>query len=319
MSSTAVDESGSRAGAAAGGPEPAPLDADRERRESEVRAVLAQIAPRLGDVDHNLATHLEVIAEARAGDADLVVFPELSLTGYFLRDLVTDVALRLRSDEVRALAAATAAGPDVVVGLILETDDHLFHNAALHLSGGEIAHVHRKVYLPTYGLFDERRYVAAGDRIAGYAAGLDGWRCGTLICEDIWHPSAVAVLARQGLELLVVPSASPGRGVGGAEGLGTAASYDRMTRAYAELFTTHLLYCNRVGYEDGVGFWGGSRAVAPDGGVIGEPAGADEALVWHRLDAGALRRARIASPLLRDERHDITDAETDRLRSRPRR
>ena len=89
-----------------------------------------------------------------------------------------------------------------------------------------------------------------------------------------------------------------------------------MTRTYAQLYTSYLLYCNRTGYEDGIHFWGGSRAVGPDGRLLDDPAGRDECLVLHRIDLAAIRRARIANPLLRDERHDINDAEAERLRAR---
>ena len=137
-----------------------------------------------------------------------------------------------------------------------------------------------------------------------------------LVCEDMWHPTAPALLARQGVELFICPSASPARGVGRGHSLGSATSYDAMTRTYSQLFTAYLLYCNRVGYEDGVGFWGGSRAVGPDGRLLEAPAGRDECLALHRIDLAAVRRARIANPLLRDERHDLNDSETDRLRHR---
>ncbi len=284
---------------------------------------LAQIAPRLGDVRANVDRHLELIGAAAAGGADLVVFPELSLTGYFLKDLVTDTALRLDSEELNALAVACRS-VDGVVGCILESDDHRLYNAALYLSGGRVAHVHRKVYLPTYGLFDEARYLAAGDRFRAFPAPLGSghgrppWRIGILICEDMWHPSSAWLLARDGVDILVCPSASPGRGVGLGSELGTARSYDVMTRTYAQLFTTYLVYCNRVGYEDGVNFWGGSRVVDPQGEIDGEPAGREQAMPVHRLQRAALRRARIANPMLRDERHDVVDAESRRLRRRER-
>lgn len=286
-----------------------------------VVVVLAQIAPRLGDVEGNLARHLAIIDEARRGGAHLVVFPELSLTGYFLRDLVPEVALRPEAPELAALAAA-CCDLDAVVGCILESDDARFYNAAVYLSGGAVVHLHRKVYLPTYGLFDEFRYTAPGDRFRAFAAPLHAarprrpWRAGILICEDMWHPSALSLLSRQGVDCFLVPSASPGRGVARGAALGTAHSYDHMTRTYAQLFTSYLVYCNRVGFEDGVGFWGGSRVVGPDGAPLTAPAGIDEALVWHRLDLLTLRRVRIAYPLLRDERHDLNDDESDRLRGR---
>jgi predicted amidohydrolase len=287
-----------------------------------VVVALAQCYPRLGDVASNLATHLATIGNAAARAASLVVFPELSMTGYFLKDQVPDVALRLDSDEVGALRAASRQGRiDVVAGLILESDRHQFHNASIYISAGEVVHVHRKVYLPTYGLFDEQRYVAAGDRFRAFDVPLGGrtrdhWRAGMLICEDLWHPSAPALLARQGVDLLICPSASPGRGVLQGESLGTARSYDAMTRTYAQLFTSYVIYCNRTGFEDGVGFWGGSRVVGPDGAVVGEVPGADDTVLFHTLERGALRRTRVAYPLLRDERNDVNDAETDRLRRR---
>ena len=137
-----------------------------------------------------------------------------------------------------------------------------------------------------------------------------------LICEDLWHPSAAALLARQGVDVFICPSASPGSGVLQGEALGTARSYDVMTRTYAQLFTSYVVYCNRTGFEDGVGFWGGSRVVGPDGTVIGALPGADETVLFHTLERSALRRARVTYPLLRDERDDVNDAETDRLRRR---
>lgn len=279
-------------------------------------AALAQVAPRLGNVAANLEHHLEIIGEAAGAGANIVVFPELSLTGYFLKDLVPDVALRIDSDEISRLAAACRE-VDALVGCVLETDDSRFHNVAVYFSGGRVTQIHAKVYLPTYGIFDEQRYLAAGDRFRAFdlttRGAMSRWRAGVLVCEDMWHPSSVALLARQGVDVFFVPSASPGRGVLRGAALGTAHSYDVMTRTYAQLFTAYVVYCNRVGYEDGMAFWGGSRVVGPDGAPVSEPAGAEETIVYQRLEKTALRRARIAYPLLRDERHDVTDAETERI------
>jgi NAD+ synthase (glutamine-hydrolysing) len=307
---------------AAATPQTAPHAAVEEMAaDAGVVVVLAQLAPRLGDVASNLGRHLDIIEEARKGGAHLVVFPELSLTGYFLKDLVPDVALHIDAPELEELARATADGLDLVVGTVLESEDARFHNAALYFSGGRLHHVHRKVYLPTYGLFDEQRYFAAGDRFRAFEMPLPRaqqhrpWRSGTLVCEDMWHLSAPSLLARQGVDVLLCPSSSPGRGVAHGAALGTAMSYDAMTRTYAQLTTSFLLYCNRVGYEDGVNFWGGSRVVDPEGRVVAE-AGDGEELLWHRIDLPSVRRVRLAYPLLRDERHDLVDAEIERLRHR---
>jgi predicted amidohydrolase len=300
-------------------PQTAPKAEHAPANDGSYIAALAQIAPRLGDVAANLERHLEIITEAGAAGANLVVFPELSLTGYFLKDLVPEVALRIDADEVLQLAAACEK-VDALIGCVLESEDARFHNAALYLSAGRVKHVHAKVYLPTYGLFDEQRYLAAGDCFRAFDQSLPGvrrtWRAGVLVCEDMWHPSSVALLARQGVDTFLVPSASPGRGVERGAALGTAHSYDVMTRTYAQLFTSYLVYCNRVGYEDGIAFWGGSRVVGPDGAPLGEPAGTGETIMYQRLTKAGLRRARIAYPLLRDERHDVNDAETDRIRGR---
>jgi predicted amidohydrolase len=190
--STTVPESDAPA-AAAPQPHPAPARAEVSG-DGGVNVVLAQLAPFLGDVPRNLERHLAVIGEARDGGAHLVVFPELSLTGYFLKDLVPDVALRPDAPELADLARA-ADGVDLLVGAVLETEDTRFHNAALYFSGGRLVHVHRKVYLPTYGLFDEQRYFAQGDRFRAFEAPLPAahqprpWHAGVLICEDMWHLS----------------------------------------------------------------------------------------------------------------------------------
>jgi predicted amidohydrolase len=318
---TVTDAPPAASTALAPAPGPQPTTVRPQGDHTDVVVALAQIAPRLGDVQANLERHVELIEEAASSGAALVVFPELSLTGYFLKDLVPEVALREQSPELRRLAAASQS-IDVVAGCVLESNDARFYNAALYFSDGRTHHVHRKVYLPTYGLFDEARYLAQGDRFRSFAAPLSAalpprpWQAGMLVCEDMWHPTAAGLLARAGVELFICPSASPGRGVVRGHALGTARSYDAMTRTYAQLFTSYLLYCNRVGFEDGINFWGGSRVVGPDGRLLDDPAGADECLVTHRIDLAAVRRARIANPLLRDERYDINDAETERLRNR---
>ncbi len=274
-----------------------------------LRMALVQHAPRLGDLVPNLEWSCDVLAAEVARGEDLVVFPELSLCGYFLKDLVPEIAIRLDGPEMARLLAAAGSG-SAVVGAVVESPVHRFYNAAILISGGRIRHVHRKVYLPTYGMFDEQRYLAAGSRFEAVDLQLaDGasWRLGVLICEDLWHPSSAYLLSRAGADLIICPSASPGRGVAGDQPeLGTAALWGAMTRTYATLFTTFLAYCNRVGFEDGHCFWGGSRVLGPDGGMLGGgPADDQPTVLRAELDRGLLRRVRIAYPLLRDEREDV--------------
>lgn len=264
---------------------------------------LAQMAPVLGDRERNLARHQQWVRQAVDVGANLLVFPELSLTGYFLRDLVVDSAIRLDSPAMNDLLSLST-DVDVVVGAVIEDPDHRYFNASLYLSQGRLVHVHRKVYLPTYGMFDEQRYLAAGDRFRSFQTAYG--RAGMLVCEDIWHLSSAYILSLEGVDMIICPSASPGRGISTDERLGTAESYNLVCRTYAQFLTTFFLYCNRVGYEDGANFWGGSMVIAPNGDIIAQEEDADQALVVASLDLGDVRRERVKNPLLRDERVELT-------------
>ncbi|PWB79073.1 MAG: carbon-nitrogen hydrolase [Candidatus Methylomirabilota bacterium] len=273
---------------------------------------LAQINPTLGNLERNVALHQKSAEEAIGRGASLLIFPELSLTGYFLKDIVSSVALALTSpllDRLRDLSHRI----DLVVGLVEESPEHLLYNAALYLSKGEIRHLHRKVYLPTYGIFDEQRYLAEGSRIRTFRAAVG--RSAILICEDMWHPSTVCVASIDGMEILISPSASPGRG-GLEEGqaFANARAWETITRAYAQLFTCYVLYANRVGYEDGACFWGGSEVIAPSGEPIAKAEYLSEQILMAEIDTAEVRRARMINPLLRDERLDITLREMERVR-----
>jgi len=161
-----------------------------------LRIALAQIAPRLGGLDENLERHRQLIAEARSGGAQLVVFPELGLTGYQLQDLAAEVAMRLDDPRLAALAATTG-GLSVEVSFVEESADHRLFIAAALMEDGEIRHVHRKLFLPTYGLFDERRFFAAGDVLRAVPSRL-GVGIGIAICEDFWHLGVPQILALDG-------------------------------------------------------------------------------------------------------------------------
>lgn len=273
-----------------------------------LKVALVQHAPVLGDLAANLEWSCEQItAELKAG-TELVIFPELSLTGYFLKDLTPEAAVTLDGPEIEQLIRATGRAASVV-GLVLESTGFKFYNAAVLISDGAVRQVHRKVYLPTYGMFDEQRHLAPGDRFEVVKVPLGGgavWRVGFLVCEDLWHPSSAYLLSQAGADLLICPSSSPGRGVLGGDGeLGSAVSYGAMLTTYAELFTVFAAYCNRVGFEDGFHFWGGSRVLGPDGRLRGGPLGDSAGVLHTELDRRELRRARIAYPLLRDERLDV--------------
>jgi predicted amidohydrolase len=281
---------------------------------------LAQIAPVLGDLAQNLALHEVKIAESKAAGADLVIFPELSLTGYQLQDLAPEVAMRRTDPRLQSLAKRTSDGPSAVVSFVESTDDHRLYAAAALLEAGEVRHVARKCYLPTYGLFDERRFLAAGDAIRATRAALGGSAAGDVgigigVCEDFWHPTLPAILAQDGAELLINVAAGPARGasVDADQGLGSAASWGTLLRATAALTTSYVAFTNRVGVDESLIFWGGSRVIGPDGVVIAEAPLFEEALLLAEIDLDEVARARSALPLLRDERLELTRREFDRI------
>jgi predicted amidohydrolase len=271
---------------------------------------LAQIKPKLGCLDDNMALIEAAIEKGIATGADLVVFPELALTGYFLKDLVPDVALRLDAPQIERLKVLSAR-ISIAIGLVEVSDDYRFFNSAIYFEGGEILHVHRKVYLPTYGLFDEQRYLARGERFRAFDTRFG--RVGLLICEDMWHLSSSYILAMDNATTLICLSSSPGRGVSGTEELGSAAAWQKLTSTTAMFLNCRVLYCNRVGYEDGINFWGGSELVGPSGEVVKRGSLLEEDLVVAKVDEGALRRERIFSPMIRDENMGLTLKELKRI------
>lgn len=278
-------------------------------------AAIAQISPKLGDLKSNLALYEEKIRAAAKEKVDLLLFPELSLTGYFLRDMVPSVALRLSSPEIVTLKRLSRE-VDFVAGLVEESSDYRFFNAAVYFEGGEIRHVHRKVYLPTYGMFDEQRYFARGDRLRAFDSKFG--RMAVLICEDLWHPSTVYLAALDGALAILCPSTSPLRGITEGEPRDDNARYwELINRTYAETFSLYLLYGNRTGFEDGVGFWGGSEIVDPFGEKIAKARYYEEDFIVGQVDLDSVRRKRTMAPLLRDEDIDLTINELMRIRERP--
>ncbi len=278
-----------------------------------LRIALGQLAPRLGGLDENLARHRELLERARAEGAGLVVFPELGLTGYQLQDLAAEVAVR-RDDPRLLRLAADANGLSAVVSFVEEADDHRLFIAAALLEGGEVKFVHRKLFLPTYGLFDERRFFAAGDRLRIADSRL-GVKLGIAICEDFWHLSVPETMALDGAQVLINVSSSPGRDLAAIHevGLGTAVSWRTLMRTYAQLTTSFVVFCNRVGMDETVSFWGGSEVIAPSGEALFTAPLFDEGLYTVDIELGDVRRERIGLPLLRDERPELHLRELRRI------
>ena len=267
---------------------------------------LAQIAPHLGNLKKNWDLHLETIAKARKAKADLLVFPELSLTGYKLRDLVESVAQdpdrAPRFKELKALSRDLA----LVVGFIEERGNEkgIFFNSASFLAKGRILHIHRKVFLPTFGMFEEGRFWAAGNHFGTFNAPFGP--AGLMICRDFLHLNAGYLLFAGGAETMITISAAPGRGLAGEKGFGSSRMWELMGESLSFFTTSAQIYCNRVGMEDGMAFAGGSFVFSPRGKLLAQAPYFEEALLLAELDPADVRKARKTWPWKRDDKPEVT-------------
>src|SRR3989441_4303842 len=273
-----------------------------------VRIALSQFRPTKGEYAENVGRIGAVVAQAAQLDPKpaLVVFPETATSGYFVEGGVKELAVTagtLARDLAAAYQGGGPGGPeiDVTVGFYERFQNHIY-NSALYATLGkkkpEVRHVHRKVFLPTYGVFDEDRFVDRGqDGVRSFETNWGG-RAAILICEDAWHSLAATVAALEGAQLVIVPSASPARGLGeeeDCEGLTLPASvvrWERIVRGIAEEHGVFVALANLVGFEGGKGFPGASAIIDPTGRVLARGPLFEEALVTADIDLDALTTAR---------------------------
>ena len=273
-----------------------------------VTLALAQFQPRKGDYAGNLGRIAEIIAQAAALEArpDLVCFPETALSGYFLEGGVREHAVtagKLAGDLHRAYGAAPSI--DVCVGFY-EIWHNKLYNSAMYLSLGEtiplVRHVHRKVFLPTYGLFDEERFVERGREIRAFDT---PWgRAAILVCEDVWHSMTGTIAALDGAQLIIVPTAPPARGnwpkADDVPGPASSSRWERLARDMADEHGLYVALVHLVGSEGGKVFPGGAMLAGPKGEVRTRGPMWDEALVVARIDLDDVTRARADMPLVAD-------------------
>jgi predicted amidohydrolase len=273
-----------------------------------LRVGLAQIDSKLGDLDTNLERAGAAIAEARAGGADLVVLPELSLSGYAIGSSDSEVALHADDPALGELAGAVGDGA-VTIGFPELSQGGRVYNSAAYFEAGALVHVHRKLYLPTYAGFEERKHFSVGNAMRAFDAGVG--RMALLICNDAWQPAMAFVAAQDGAEWMIMPTASAHSDL---YELDVREYWRDITTLYARLFECYVVFVNRVGEECGLRFWGGSRVVDPLGRVVAE-APEDEAavVVSGDLDPGAARRRRRRLPLTREARLVLLARELSRL------
>lgn len=273
--------------------------------KEKLRVGIAQMHSYLGNVDKNLEKHIVYMELARKEGVDLLVFPELSLTGYLLRDLAYEIS----EDAEEALNEIVGRSEPmcIVPGLVREPRTGVYENSVAYVCGGEVAGFYSKLYLPDYGLFEEARYFRPGGVEDARVYEWREWRIGSIICEDAWHPEPAELVARRGADVIVIHAASPIRGLYGEGPAPPERAWEAIAVARAVENTAYVVFVNRVGPEDEEYFWGGSMVVGPGGEVIARAKKMEEDFLVVDLDIHRLRTARRFSSF-KLHRRDIHEA-----------
>ncbi len=277
--------------------------------ESRIKLAVAQTDCVLGDLNHNLEQHLALIEQARDEGNGLLLFPELSLTGYSLGARVTEVALHRNDLLVRKLADA-AQGIDVAFGFVEEGAAAQLYNAMAVVRDGEVVFVHRKLNLPTYGNLEEGKLFAGGRYVDTFPVS-GPWQAGLLTCADLWNPALVHLAMLHGATLLLAPVNSALGAVGGE--FSNPDGWDLALRFYAMMYGQPVLMANRCGNEGNAVFWGGSRILDPYGRTLAIAADGHVGLISAELDYADVRQARFQLPTVRDSNLDLVQREISRL------
>lgn len=267
-----------------------------------VRVGIAQMDCVVGDVAANLETVERFARQARREGCDFVVYPELSMSGYAVGMGFAEASLTPDCREVRMLRKLSRE-IGLSIGFIEETEDTEFFNSAMFLHDGRIRHVHRKVYLPNYRVFDERRHYGMGHTVRAFDT---PWgRMAILICGDAWHLSMPYLAVHDGADIILTMAASSRQGL--SPDIKVNAAWERLNQTCALSLTSFVVFANRVGSEMLKGndtkldFWGGSHVCHPDGSVLKQAAFDQEDLLVAELDLNMLRKHRIILPFRRDD------------------
>lgn len=274
-----------------------------------MKLAVVQTKPRKGDTERNLAELGEVFAQMvsdeRNGPPELIVLPEATFTGYFLEGAVYDLALAAEEAADRMAHVWRQVSPgarvDIVFGFY-ENAAGTYHNAAMYLSVEpemlRIVHVHRKMFLPTYGVFDEERFLSRGRSLAAFDTGYT--RMAILICEDAWHAVMPTIAAIKGARIILIPSASPGRGVGGDGEMESVTRWRRLLELHAVEHGVYIVYAGLAGFEGGKGMTGSSCVIDPHGTCLVRAPMLGAHILRAEIDLSEIDRARASLPLLGD-------------------
>lgn len=282
----------------------------------KLKVAVAQIDAAVGNLRKNIEHHVLYIKKAIAKRAHIIVFPELSLTGYAVRDLNWDVAVNVNDPcELKELLKLSKS-ITIIAGGVEEAENFGLYNSAFVFENGSLFSGHRKIYPPTYGMFEEMRYFNQGKEVRSFQS--KHGKLGILICEDLWHISLPYIVANDGATLLIALAASPTRMSGSSEQLPSAALNSEHHKTYARLLSSYVIFANRVGIEDGVNFWGGSQVIDPAGDVVASAKLFDEDLIFADVDDEVVRRSRRLSRHFVDDSLDLTIDQLRNIRDRKR-
>jgi predicted amidohydrolase len=267
--------------------------------KDKIRLALAQISSKRGDKEANLKKMEETTAKAKAQSADLVIFPELALTGYVIRDQIYELAETIPGPSIKRMEElARKTGLHIVFGMPEQSEKTratLFNTAAF-IGPESFIGKYRKMYLPTHSVFEEKRYFRPGYQTAAYDTALG--KIGLCVCYDLFFPEVTRLARLKGAQLIISISASPAV---------RRSYFEILTAARALENTAFLAYVNLVGVQDGLQFWGGSRLVGPTGDVLAKAKYDEEDFVICDVNYSDIRAAETFIPTLRDLRPELFD------------
>jgi predicted amidohydrolase len=261
-----------------------------------LRIGLAQTDAELGNVSANVARVVDLVHSAR-GRVDVLVLPELALTGYSVGSRFYDLSLRTDDPLFQQLLDATDETMTLVVGFVEETDAFQFFNSLAFIRGHRLIHTHRKIYLPNYGVFEERKFFSAGRNFDGVDIGK--FRLAPFICGDAWNPASVHLAAADQAHVLVIAACSPEGALGSR--LSSRENWKRLNRFYAAIFGCYVAFVNRAGSEGPLRFWGESELIDPFGQTVVASSTSSDELLIGEVDLGQIREARTVLHTLRDD------------------
>jgi len=267
--------------------------------KEKIRLALAQISSKRENKKENLRKIEEFTIRAKEQAADLVIFPELSLTGYVVRDQIYELAETIPGPSTKRIEdLATKTGMHIIFGMpeLSEKTKATIFNTAVFVGPKGVIGKYRKMYLPTHSVFEEKRYFRPGYQTAAFDTELGN--IGLCICYDLFFPEVCRLTRLKGAELIVSISASPAV---------RRSYFEILTAARALENTAFLAYVNLVGVEDGLQFWGGSRLVSPTGDILAKAKNDEEDLVICEVDYSDIRPVETFIPTLRDLRPELFD------------